>query len=228
MSKSKKNKLHDSITAEVVLPAVPEPIGLKSTDSLVEGAHKLLKYYFTIMINHELGTRMGVDPEELHDMRVCSRRLRAVFDVFGAGFDAKAIRKQQKGLRLTGRALGNVRDWDVFMLKAHEDIALLPQTDQIMLQPLLQDWQTQHQLARQKLIDFLDCNQFIQFKTEFGLFAQDPTAGALKPSTSYFEGHLLPNNTILRDLAPCLLYTRLANIRAFESVIPTSVEELGQ
>jgi triphosphatase len=64
---------------------------------------------------HERGTRRGRDPEELHKMRVATRRLRVAFRTFarplaktGAGYLPEAEARQ------VADALGEVRDLDVF------------------------------------------------------------------------------------------------------------------
>ncbi len=227
MKKSKANKPLPDLKSTGSLQEVVESIDLKSIDSLIEAAHKVLSYYFAVMLSHEAGTRLGVDPEELHDMRVCTRRLRAVFDVFGAGFSEKSLRKQRKGLRTVGRALGLVRDWDVFLLKAQQDISSLSVNDQTSLQPVVNEWIAQSQLVRQNMVKYLDSSDFQTFKTNFGRFSQEPNGGAKKAARVYFEGHLLPEARLLRDLVPGLLYTRLANIRAYDSVLPSSPAEVG-
>ena len=65
---------------------------------------------------HEAGTRLGEDPEELHKMRVATRRLRVAFGVFEkpmarAGITGLPV-AETKAL---AAALGGVRDQDVFL-----------------------------------------------------------------------------------------------------------------
>jgi CHAD domain-containing protein len=64
------------------------------------------------LLAHEAGTRLGEDTEELHDMRVATRRLRAALDVF------RDILPPQFGalapeLAWLAEVLGSVRDLDV-------------------------------------------------------------------------------------------------------------------
>jgi inorganic triphosphatase YgiF len=47
-----------------------------------EYAYALLRGYFADFLRHEPGTRLGEDPEELHDMRVATRKLRAAISLF--------------------------------------------------------------------------------------------------------------------------------------------------
>ena len=60
----------------------PRKPGLKIDDTMAEGARKTLYFHFRRMLYHEPGTRLGQDIEELHDMRVATRRMRAAIRVF--------------------------------------------------------------------------------------------------------------------------------------------------
>ena len=53
-----------------------------------EAARKTLLFHFERMLKHEPGTREGEDAEELHDMRVATRRMRAALRVFDGYIDA--------------------------------------------------------------------------------------------------------------------------------------------
>jgi triphosphatase len=69
------------------------------------------------LMKHEVGTRAGDDPEELHDMRVASRRLRAALDAFGVCYGGRKFKQiERQTQELTG-ALGDVRDRDVLLAR---------------------------------------------------------------------------------------------------------------
>jgi triphosphatase len=61
----------------------------------------------------EPGTRLGEDPEELHDMRVATRRLRAALDLFEDVLPVRARRSFREELGWLAGVLGAVRDLDV-------------------------------------------------------------------------------------------------------------------
>jgi CHAD domain-containing protein len=52
------------------------------------------------------------DPEDIHDLRVCSRRLREALQLFAPCFPAEAARKLSKKLRRLTRLLGELRNHD--------------------------------------------------------------------------------------------------------------------
>jgi triphosphatase len=75
------------------------------------------------MRGYEPGTRVGLDPEQLHKMRVASRRLRTALRVFAPCFSSEDRETLQAEYRWLGRLLGRVRDLDVqrLALPSHRD-----------------------------------------------------------------------------------------------------------
>lgn len=78
---------------------------------------KILRTRFDEMISFEQGTIDGSDIEALHDMRVASRRVQAVFKIFRNVFPKKKYKAEYEEIRSLIRALGEVRDYDVFIEK---------------------------------------------------------------------------------------------------------------
>ncbi len=82
-----------------------------------QAAAMVLTERLDALMEHEAGTRVGEDPEELHDMRVASRRLRAALDAFGVCYGGKEFKQiERQTQELTG-ALGDVRDRDVLLAR---------------------------------------------------------------------------------------------------------------
>lgn len=79
-------------------------------------ARKVCAHQLQLIRNHEAGTRIGLDSEHLHKMRVATRRLRTALRVFAAAFARGERRALNRGLRWLGRRLGAVRDLDVALL----------------------------------------------------------------------------------------------------------------
>jgi CHAD domain-containing protein len=165
------------------------------------------------MLLHEDGTLLGEDIEELHDMRVATRRMRAAFDVFGGAFAPKALKRHLRGLRLTGRTLGRVRDLDVFIDKARRYQKGLPETHQNDLEPLLEAWAQDREAARQEMITYLRRGRYQSFKEKFYSFLAAPGVGALPRLET------TPMPYLVREAAPVLIYNRLASVRAFDAVL---------
>jgi triphosphatase len=88
------------------------PTRINPSMSAGEVAFAVLRRQFAEMRDHEGGTRLGEDPEELHDMRVPTRRMRAAIKVFRDALPQRA-RWFEEELRWVAQALGDVRDLDV-------------------------------------------------------------------------------------------------------------------
>ncbi len=195
--------------------------GTEPDDPMAEAGRKVLRYHFAQMLLHEEGTRLGEDIEELHDMRVATRRMRAASEVFGDFFDLRQLKIHLKGLRATGRALGRVRDLDVFMEKAQVYLDDQPFEHRQGLEPLLGAWERERELARAEMVAYLDSPKYQTFKAKFYTFLITPGMGAREVS------HNPPSPQLVREIAPVLIYTRLAAVRAYDTALDSaSIEQL--
>ncbi len=200
----------------------PEPMespGIEPGDPMVEAGRKVLKYYFAEMLAHEEGTKLGNDIEELHDMRVATRRMRSAFSVFGDYFQKKKIRGHLTGLRAAGKSLGRVRDLDVFMEKADRYIEKVDADAAEGLSPLIDGWKTERDSERKKMLKYLNSSDYEKFKQEFNIFLNSPGMGARESK----DGDNIPK--LVQHAAPMLIYTSLASVRTFDSVIPSATIE---
>lgn len=219
----KTEDVRQGVSMALPFPAPMKRAGLGSWDPMAEAGRKILRYFFAEMLRNEAGARLGKDIEALHDMRVATRRLRAAFEVFGEAFERSQIKPCIKGLRATGRALGPVRDLDVFMEKAQRYMASLPEADQQGLKPLLNAWQEERETARAQMIEYLDSDRYQQFKQQFNLFVQTPGAAA----RVNIAAHPVPY--LVCQVAPVLIYDRLAAVRSYESILSSpSIDQLHQ
>ena len=80
--------------------------------NLGELAYAVLRRQLAVLRAKEPGTRLGEDPEELHDMRVATRRLRAALDLFAEVLPIRS-RNFRGELGWLAGVLGAVRDLDV-------------------------------------------------------------------------------------------------------------------
>jgi CHAD domain-containing protein len=75
---------------------------------------------------HERGARTGRDPEDLHEMRVAVRRLRAILRAGRAMFEREWTESLRGELKWLGTALGHVRDLDVLRASLQSRVRSLP------------------------------------------------------------------------------------------------------
>ncbi len=212
---SKLDRALALVDASPRAPASRKGLGIDPADSMAEAARRVLRAQLDRMAAHERGARDGRDIEELHDMRVAARRMRAALRVFGPYLDTAAYKPFRKALRRAGRILGAVRDLDVFREKAQRYLDALSHERRSELDPLLAAWQTAYDAARQEMLALLDSKAYAQFKKEFARFLAIPGAGGpLAPS----EGAPpLPHR--VREALPPLVVASYAAVRVYEGLV---------
>jgi CHAD domain-containing protein len=85
----------------------------------------LLQTQVERLLRHDPGTRLGADMEDLHQMRVATRRLRAVLRAARAMLAADWADSLRSELGWLGSALGAVRDVDVLSANLRAECATL-------------------------------------------------------------------------------------------------------
>jgi CHAD domain-containing protein len=102
------------LAAGLRIPPPPDlgPTALGEDPSVGDVAFAVLRRNLATMLAHEAGTRLGEDAEELHDMRVATRRMRAALSLFSDSLPVRA-RHVRTELGWLADALGTVRDLDV-------------------------------------------------------------------------------------------------------------------
>ncbi len=186
--------------------------GIEPDDPMSEAGRKTFRFHFRRMLYNEPGTRQGEDIEFLHDMRVATRRMRAAFRVFGDYFEPKAVAPYLKGLQRTGRALGRVRDLDVFRAKIQAYLDTLPESRHHDLDPLLAVLEKQRGEARERMNLYLDSAKHARFVERFGEFVETEGRGSLTMTLDGDE----PRPHRVRHVAPMAIYERLAAVRAYD------------
>ena len=162
------------------------------------------------MLEHEEGTRLGEDPEELHDMRVSTRRMRMALRVFSDYLDPDVLRPVLKGLRRTGRTLGNVRDLDVFNEKTQVYLDGLPDERAGDLDGLLEAWKAARDKQREVLVKYLDSKRYRRFVERTQELLDGPVE-ALAP-----KDIIAPRPQRVAQVLPGVLYKDMAVVWAFE------------
>ncbi|OZM75110.1 metal-chelation protein CHAD [Amycolatopsis antarctica] len=115
---------------------VPEDLGLPATppvaapeDPPTTHVRARIDALLRTILAHEPGTRAGTDPEELHQFRVATRRLRSVLKQSGAQLGPTAVTVRSE-LSWLGGALGEVRDHDVLIEALRATVADFEDEDQ--------------------------------------------------------------------------------------------------
>ena len=185
--------------------------GVLPDDHVAEAGRKVLRFHFARMLAREAGTRDGKDPEELHAMRVATRRQRAAWRVFGAAFRPGRTKSYRGNLRDVAARLGAVRDLDVLLEAADTYRANLPTTEQRALEPLLSGWRTHRDDARRLLIRELDSDGYRRWLEDYGEFVRHEGLAVVPVVPT--QPHRV------RDTAASQILSAYEAVRAYEPVL---------
>ncbi len=172
-------------------------------DTMAEAGRKILLKDFVAMVDHMQGARTGEDIEDLHQMRVATRRMRSTFRLLDAYYKNKPVRPFVAQLKQLAGYLGQVRDLDVMMADFEDDANNAT---------LLEHLSAKRTKARKRLIKYLDSDSFSKFFKSFQAFLTVPGKAA-----KGIDDEKSPHQ--VRHVLPILIHDYLANVRAFDTVI---------
>jgi CHAD domain-containing protein len=185
--------------------------GVTAEDLHAEAGRKVLRFHLARMIAREPGTREGSDPEELHGMRVSTRRMRAAWRVFGDGFRDERTARFRRHLKTVAARLGAVRDLDVLVEATETFAANLPSSERDGLEPLISAWREQRDENRRVLVREFDSGGYRRFVDDYRDFVL--TSGADVRQVDPTDPHRV------RDTAGSRIWAAYERVRAYESVL---------
>jgi CHAD domain-containing protein len=146
-------------------PKVFRALGLdtgerRSQDTPFEGLQNRLREQLREIERHDPGTRLGRNPDSLHDMRVAVRRMRALLR---AGKELVETDTAALGERLKelGRVLGEVRDLDVLIDHLESEAAELGEEDAARARPLLAVLRKERSRNRRRMLALLRSDEYL-------------------------------------------------------------------
>lgn len=143
------------------LPTPPPEITPPKTATPHEHLRSMLRRQRDAIIRHDPGTRLGTDAEELHQMRVATRRLRAFLRAGRPLLDVEWAESLRKELAWLGNALGPVRDLDVFTEYLQNEVSLLEPDEQRVLGRLFTALDEERDGARAGLLAALSSERYL-------------------------------------------------------------------
>ena len=193
------------------LPRVPTSPGIKADVPQGEAGRTVLRMHLARMLHFEAGARLGEDAEELHRMRVATRRMRAAWRVFDGAYRRKVQRRYVRELRSVAGALGEVRDIDVLLEHLDDHMSRLTTPGREALEPLRSAWRRQREVARKSLVDRLDSKQYREFVDDYLDFTESPGAAEVKTP--------LGQPSLVRDTAGSRILAAYERVRAYQTII---------
>ena len=186
--------------------------GVTRDDLLAEAGRKVLRFHLARMLAREEGTRTGIRIEDLHAMRVATRRMRAAWRVFGDSFRLDRTRRMRRRLRELATRLGAVRDLDVLIEAAEAHRASLSEADAAACAPLVRAWSENREVARLLLLRELDSGAYTRLVEEYRIFVMAEGAAVLAPASP-----VAPHR--VRDTAGSRIWLAYEQVRGYEGVL---------
>jgi triphosphatase len=186
------------------------------TAPLAEAGRALLYEQYQKLRRAEPAAREGNDPEGVHQMRVATRRLRAMLKVMEETvYDPTVTAKLRRQLRGLANALGEVRDTDVFLghLAKHE--AGLNEEGRAGMLPLRQTLERRRENARVRMLEELDASSTAKHLDKLEKFVTTEGAGVQLPKVE--EHEVAPS--LVRHFAGSTILRRYEEVLAYETAV---------
>jgi CHAD domain-containing protein len=179
---------------------------------------RTLRRFFDKLLAREDAIIKDEDIEDVHQMRVATRRLRASLQVVTGVYDPELIRRYRRGLRQIAESLGAVRDGDVFLEHATAYQAELPEAGRAQLDRLIAAVSAERAHAREQLLADLQSKRYYKLRRDFATFLTTPGAGTCEsPEPGIVER--------VRDFAGSAIWRRYELWRAYEVILPNAESE---
>src|SRR5581483_3544595 len=122
-------KVVRALGSQAVSPPEVAPFELGDGAEVADVVRAAIANGASRLMRHDPGVRLGDDPEDVHQARVATRRLRSDLRTFGRLLDAEWTGALREELKWLGGAFGGVRDADVLDERLRRHAAQLPSED---------------------------------------------------------------------------------------------------
>jgi len=126
------------------------------------------------LFHHDPGVRRGDDPEDVHQARVATRRLRSALRTFRDVLEPSWATSQRDTLRWLADDLGAVRDAEVLRDRIRSREPLLPESDRQSLEDLLETLEDTRDEARERLLEGMRSPRYMSLLEDLVAAAREP------------------------------------------------------
>lgn len=190
---------------------------ITAEESMTEAGRKILLSDFIRMLQNETGSRSGEDIENVHQMRVATRRMRSAFRLLEGYLSAHSGNPYRRTLRKIADKLGAVRDLDVMISEMQAYQKTLGEADQPLLEAIIEHLDSQRSSAREALNDFLDSKAYRGFIKAYSAYLTTPTKPQPIDGAVPFQ---------VRHLLPDLIYRHVSAVRAYDAVVANAIADM--
>jgi len=157
------------------LPAPTPPRQPEAEAPVVDYLKWALAQHVEWLVAHDPGTRLGTEPECLHQMRVATRRLRAVLHTARPILLPAWATSLQQELEWLSELLGPARDLDVQIAYFSDESTRLDTRDRTLLAPFISHLRTQRETVQQMVVSELTSARYLELIRRLQQAAQAPS-----------------------------------------------------
>jgi CHAD domain-containing protein len=181
---------------------------------IAEAVRSLLADQFAVLLEQEAAYWTGGRKAAVHEMRVALRRMRVLLRLYGDRFTEQTLKRITPSIRRAGRALGTVRDLDVFIghLNRH------PEAEPGELEDLIAVWKKRRRKARRKLTRYLRSKHYRTLIEVMAEFTATPGSGVRPPASPHAPVEV-------RHVLGTSLWSRYESVWAYGPLLDTASME---
>ncbi|MFN2609083.1 MAG: CHAD domain-containing protein [Acidimicrobiales bacterium] len=167
-----------------------EPVKLGPHPTAGDAVTAALVRSVTRLLRHDPGVRIGDDPEDVHQARVATRRLRSDLSTFAPLLAEDWRAPLRDELRWLGCELGAVRDADVLAARLRRQAASLPEPDVAGLAPMFRRLAKEREAAAARLAEVMAAERYVDLLDRLVAGAREPALrpGAADPARQVLVG----------------------------------------
>jgi len=166
-------KTHTERDVNLAAPEIPT-VRLRRGSQAGDAVCAALAAGVSRLLRHEPGVRVGDDPEDVHQARVATRRLRSDMRTFRPLLDQERAGPLRNELKWAADLLGAARDADVMLERLRRDAERLPQRDAAAAAGLLRRLTAERDRARARVRDGFESDRCVDLLGDLIAFAQVP------------------------------------------------------
>jgi CHAD domain-containing protein len=159
-------------------PAPTQPEAPRRDAPAAEHVRAMLEQQYRAVVAHDPGTRLGRDPEELHQMRVATRRLRAFLRAARPLLDQEWAESLRSEVGWLGSVLGPVRDLDVLLEHLHSDASGLEPKERRALRRIFRRLELERAEAHTAMLAALQSERYLALLDRLEEAARAPVLAA--------------------------------------------------
>ncbi|MGI8807393.1 MAG: CHAD domain-containing protein [Acidimicrobiales bacterium] len=172
-------KVVRALGARALEPAEVAPGAIGKAPSAADLVRHAIASAVERIMRHDPGVRIGDDPEDVHQARVGTRRLRSDLRTFAPLLDEDRLAALREELRWLAGALGRVRDADVLIERLRRQAASLPEPDTGALAPLFRRLAKERAGARADLLEAMHSPRYVALLDRLVAAAAEPACAKM-------------------------------------------------